>query len=152
MSDDSDFMLAAFKGNASAVEFVQLLSFIADEWDNHEDRDAPADMNAALYTALVKMPRNAFYRSHMDDLIPLMATGIFNWWTANKIERTTHDENLLHIAHVTRYNIGDVVIFIAGMLGGKAWLEEVGPELRARIQRSDFSEYLHSLGGRDARL
>ena len=152
--NDTAFMLHAFKGNQSAVDFVLMLARVADCWDNLIDRDVPVTdeaINNAFWILAVEFPGNAFYRAHIDDLRPVMATGIVNWMTANSMEC---DDSLPHraieIAHVIRYSVADVVMMVALLCGGREWAAEVGPELRLRSQRSDLNEYINSLGGSHA--
>ncbi len=148
---DQEFMLMAFKGNRSAVDFVLMIARVADVWDNLIDKDNPVSdeaINSAFWLLAVEMPGNAFYREYIDDLRPVMATGILNWMAATRMER---DETLPHraieIAHVIRYSIADVVMMVALLCGGPEWAAQVGPELRMRSQRSDLNEYINSLKG-----
>lgn len=143
---DTEFLLYAFKGNQSAVDFVLMVARVAGVWDALIDKDEPVsetDINDAFWLLAIEMPGNAFYRAHMDDLRPVMATGIVNWITANTME--TMDFRAVEIAHVIRYGIADVAIMAALLCGGREWATEVGPELRLRAQRSDLAEYINSL-------
>lgn len=149
--NDREFMLYAFKGNQAAVDYVLLVAQVVGVWDDLIDKDkAPGDkaINNAFWALCVEIPKNPFYRAYMDDLIPITATGIINWLTANRLER---DDSLSHraieIAHVIRYSIADVAMISAAICGGREWAEEVGPELRLRSQRSDLNEYINSLKG-----
>lgn len=144
-------MLYAFKGNQAAVDYVLMVAKVADVWDNLIDRDAPVSdeaINGAFWTLAIEIPGNPFYRAHIDDLRPVLATGITNWLIANKIER---DETLPHraieIAHVIRYSIADAILMVALLVGGREWAAEVGTELRLRSQKSDLNEYINSLKG-----
>lgn len=151
--NDTAFMLHAFKGNQSAVDFVLMLARVADVWDNLIDKDvnvSDESINDAFWTLAIEFPGNAFYRAHIDDLRPVMAAGIVNWLTANRIEcdgSLSQSHRAIEIAHVIRYSIADVVMMVALLCGGREWAAEVGPELRLRSQRSDLNEYINSLGG-----
>lgn len=149
--NDREFLLHAFKGNQAAVEFVLMLARVADVWDNLIDRDNPVSdeaINSAFWILAVEMPGNAFYREYIDDLRPVMATGILNWMTATRMERDdTLPHRAIEIAHVIRYSIADVVMMVTLICGGSEWAAQVGPELRLRSQRSDLNEYINSLKG-----
>jgi len=149
--DDRSYMLYAFKGNQSAVDFVLMVARVVDVWDNLIDKDKPVtdkEINDAFWTLAIEMPANAFYRHFADDLRPVMATGIVNWMTANKMERSKEiNHRAIEIAHVIRYSIADVALMAALLCGGHEWASEIGPELRLRSQRSDLNEYINSLGG-----
>lgn len=128
-----------------------MIARVADVWDNIRDRDVPVtdkDVDDAFWTLAIELPANAFFRANMDDLRPVMATGITNWLTANRIERDpAADHRAIEIAHVIRYSIADVILMAALLCGGRDWAAEFGPELRLRSQRSDLNEYINSLKG-----
>jgi hypothetical protein len=146
---DSEFMLHAFKGNQAAVDYMLMVARVADVWDNLIDRDVPVSdeaINEAFWLLSVEIPGNAFFRNHVDDLRPVLATGILNWMAANKMEKSV-EPRAIEIAHVIRYSIADVALLAALLCGGREWAAEVGPELRLRSQRSDLYEYVNSLKG-----
>lgn len=145
---DREFMFRAFKESQAAVDYVLMMARVADVWDNLIDKDAPVsdkDINEAFCLLAVEMPKNAFYRVHMDELLPVMETGILNWMTANILERENTEGRAIEISHVIRYSIADVAMLTAALCGGREWVEQVGPELRMRSQRSDLKEYINSL-------
>lgn len=145
---DREFMLYAFKGNQAAVAFVLMLVRVADVWDNLIDKDAPVsdkDINDAFCILALEMPKNAFYRDHVDELLPVLETGILNWMAANALERNCDSGRSIEIAHVIRYGIADVALLVASICGGREWAEDVVPELRLRSQKSDLNEYINSL-------
>ena len=145
---DRDFLFYAFKGNQAAVDFVLLIARVADVWDNLIDGDVEVSndaINDAFWRILVELPRNAFYRGNIAELLPVIATGILNWRVANNYERDYTEGRPLEIAHVIRYSIADIAILTACLAGGPEWAALVGPELRLRSQRSDFKEYTDSL-------
>jgi hypothetical protein len=145
---DREFMLYAFKGDAAAVDYVLMVARVADVWDNLIDKDVAvkdSDINDAFWILSVEIPGNAFYRRHMDDLLPVIKTGITNWMIANEIEKSPKSNLAIEISHVIRYSIADVVVMAALLSGGREWAATVGPELRLRSQRSDMAEYLNSL-------
>lgn len=148
---DREFMLHAFKGSQAAVDYVLMVARVADVWDNLIDKDVAVsekDINDAFWILSIDIPRNLFYRAHIDDLLPVTAAGIINWMAANKIERDkTSSQRAIEIAHVIRYSIADVILLAALLCGGHEWAAKVGPELRLRSQRSDLNEYINSLKG-----
>ncbi len=146
---DVEFLNYAFKGNTAATDYVLAISKAADVFDNLIDKDTPvsdSDVINSLWLLAVEIPRNPFFQAFANDLLPVTATGIMNWMTANKLEQRA-EHIAIEIAHVIRYSIADVVILAALLCGGREWAAEVGPELRLRSQRSDFNEYINSLKG-----
>lgn len=149
---DRDFLLHAFRGNAAAVEYVLMIAQVVGVWDDLIDKDkaaCDADINLAFWNLAVMIPRNPFFQAHMADLLPVTATGICNWLIANKYEEKLFESRGIEIAHAIRYSIADVAILAAALIGGPKWVEEVGPELRMRSQRSDFNEYVDSLTAKE---
>lgn len=148
---DVEFMNYAFKGNTAATDYILAVAKAADVFDNLIDKDTPvsdSDVIKSLWLLAVEIPRNPFFQSFANDLLPVTATGILNWMAANRIERSTApDHRAIEIAHVIRYGIADVALMAALLCGGQEWAAEVGPELRLRSQKSDLSEYINSLGG-----
>lgn len=149
--DDRSYMLYAFKGNQAAVDYVLMVSRVADVWDDLVDKDKPVSdeaINDAFWKLAIELPANPFYLANMADLRPVMATGITNWMVANRMERSKEmNHRAIEIAHVIRYGIADVAIMAALLCGGQEWAAEVGPELRLRSQKSDLNEYINSIGG-----
>ena len=144
------FMRVAFSGNEDAVRFVLDICKIADVWDNLIDKDATmsdADIHAAFWAALISLPTNPFYRANQDQLLPLFVAGITNWKAATAIERSSESTgDALEIAHVIRYGIADVVLMTAVLTSGVEIAEKYAVELRMRSQRSNFAEYMTSIG------
>jgi hypothetical protein len=145
---DREFMLHAFKGNQAAVDYVLMVARVVDVWDNLIDRDVPVSddaINDAFWLLMVEIPRNEFFQAYANELLPVTATGILNWFAANSLERRQEQHRAIEIAHVIRYSIADVALMAALLCGGRDWAAQVGPELRMRSQRSDLTEYINSL-------
>lgn len=144
--NDREFLFYAFKGDEHAVQFILDLTYVVGIWDDMIDRDkdiAPADVNTAFATAMIGMPRNPFFQRHANDLLPVMSIGVTNYLIANQYE--SGDIEARALAHVMRYSIVDVATHVATLIGGMAWAESVGPELRRRGQRDTLDNYLQEM-------
>ena len=144
MSDDRQYLLYAYQGNTDAVNLVLAIAEISHIWDDLVDRDKPvsdAQINRAFSIALLELPKNPFYQAHCLDLLPVMTTGTLNWLTANEYEKQ-QDKEAHALAHVLRYGIADLALFIAYLIGGQEWAQQVAPELRRRSQRDTLENYL----------
>ncbi len=144
MSDDRQYLLYAYQGNADAVDLVLAIAEISHCWDDLVDKDKPvsdAQINRAFSIALLELPKNPFYQAHCLDLLPVMTTGALNWLTANEYEKT-QDKEAHALAHVMRYGIAELVLFIAYIIGGQEWAQQVAPELRRRSQKDTLENYL----------
>lgn len=148
MSDDREYMLYAYQGNADAVALVLNIAEVSHSWDDLHDKDKPvsnSQINRAFTLSLLEIPKNPFYQKHCLDLLPVMTTGALNWLTANQYE-TQEDKEAHALAHVLRYGIADVALFIAYLIGGLEWAEQVAPELRRRSQKDTLENYLNEVG------
>ena len=147
MLDDQEYLLYAYKGNTDAIALVLMIAEISHIWDDLIDKDklvCDAQINRAFAIALLELPRNPYYQSHHIELLPVMTTGVLNWLTANKYEKNT-DTEAHALAHVMRYGIADIALFIAYLIGGQEWAEVVSPELRRRSQKDTLKNYLYEI-------
>lgn len=133
-----------FRGNDSAVEFAMMLVAVGDVWDDLIDRDVPvADeaINRTMMMCLSGIPRNAFYRAHVDELLPVMETSIANWMASNDLIEGG-DQKGLEVANVIRHDIANVFIHVARLIGGLAWAAQVAAEIRLLAQNDSLQEFL----------
>ena len=133
-----------FRGNEDAVALAMMVIHVADVWDDLIDKDGTVrdeDITQAFTFALCAMPRNRFYRQHMDEILPLLELGVVNWLTANKFEQG-EDRRALEIAHVIRHGIGDLFVHMARLTGGLQWAVEVAPEIKLVVHTDTLDEYL----------
>lgn len=147
MSNDHKYLLYAYQGNADAVALVLAIAEISHIWDDLVDKDKPvsdAQINRAFCIALLELPKNPFYQAHCLDLLPAMTTGTLNWLTANEYEKQ-QDKEAHALAHVLRYGIADLALFIAYIIGGQEWAQQVAPELRRISQKDTLENYLSEL-------
>jgi hypothetical protein len=139
---DDEFLNRAFKGNVDAINLGRNIISIGCTWDDLIDHDVQVTqerINRMMWAALVLIPTNAFYRSYMGLLQPLMQTAIINWHLSNQMEVKPGLSR--EIAHVNRYGGADILLFIAALIGGEEWAIEVGAELKLRMQRDTWKDY-----------
>jgi hypothetical protein len=131
-----------FKGNEAAVELCQCLAYIVHLWDDLIDKDkerTDEDINAAFWMLFSTIPRNEFYRQEQDTLLPLLERMILTWHDANKLEKgTRHD---CHLAYGLRMQLLQIFHHIAFLVGGYAWIREIGPEIQ-RLNDYDLMEFM----------
>ena len=133
-----------FQGNEDAVALALMLTHACDVWDDLIDRDrlpSEAEINKAFMFLMCAMPRNPFYREHIDELLPVIDVGVMNWMAANEFERSG-ERKALEIAHVIRHSIGDVFIHMARLIGGLQWGVEVAPKIKLLVNVDSLEEYL----------
>lgn len=142
---DQSVALEWMRGNASAVEFLRGAFAVAHFYDDLIDRDKVIDdaqVHAAMFQALVLMPRNAFYRTHFEDLNAVLANAITNWQIATELERAGGTPGK-RTAYVLRASYVDLVTHCALLVGGQAWARQVGVEVR--LLAEPYAEYLTNL-------
>jgi hypothetical protein len=144
--NDIEFLTFAMRGDMDAVGLVMSVVKIADVWDNLIDKDkdvSDEDINQAFWLACVEIPRNPAFRRYQLDITSVFSMGIINWHVANKLQ--AGDDHAKQIAHVTRYSIADVSLYLATAIGGPEWAIEVGPELRLRSQKDKLENFMKEM-------
>lgn len=144
--NDIEFLTFAMRGDMDAVGLVMSVVKIADVWDNLIDKDkdvSDEDINQAFWLACVEIPRNPAFRRYQLDITSVFSMGIINWHVANKLQ--AGDDHAKQIAHVTRYSIADVSLYLATAIGGPEWAVEVGPELRLRSQKDKLENFMKEM-------
>lgn len=150
MNTDPNFralLLHACKGDEDAAAFLSDISDMAHLWDDLIDKDpGPTDeqVQGGLWTALVNLPRNPFYRRHFAELNPLVANAILDWRVANRLEQTGASDDL-HISFIIRSSYVCILQQTALILGGPAWAEEVGVAIRRLAHGETFPVYVTTL-------
>ncbi|PWY49200.1 hypothetical protein DK459_11795 [Achromobacter sp. RW408] len=142
---DQATVLRWMRGNASAVDFLRTAFDVAHFWDDLVDRDrilSDADINRAMFQALVVLPRNAFYQANFASLNAVLANAATNWTIATDLERAGGVAGK-RTAYVLRASYVDLVTHCALLLGGMEWARAVGVELRQLAE--PYPEYLTNL-------
>ncbi len=141
--NESEFLYQVLKGEQNAVNLCITLGSISQTWDDLVDGDnhVPAEaINNMMWNALVAIPSNPFYRAHEPQLAPIVQMAISDWLDSNVLsEGSPHDKTL---AYVLRDRLSSVVVQCALIIGGHAWMQQVGPEVRRNLQRETLTEYL----------
>lgn len=133
------------RNNTSAVDFLRTAFDVAHFWDDLIDRDkviGDADINRAMFQALVLLPRNAFYQANFASLNAVLANAATNWNIATDLERAGGVAGK-RTAYVLRASYVDLVTHCALLLGGMDWAHAVGVELRRLAE--PYGEYLTNL-------
>lgn len=137
----------ALKDNAAAVELFLMIRDVLHFWDDLVDGDRAVsyeETNRSMFTALVSIPANSFYRQHQTELAPVLINSIANWHAANEFERTS-DAEKLQLAFVVRSDYANLLIHMAYLVGGYDWVMRVTPMIRSMWTDENFSAYLSNL-------
>lgn len=143
----NELFVTVTNGDKSAADFLSCIVDVLHVWDDLIDRDKPFDpeaVNWAFTTALVTLPRNAFYQRHFEWLNPLLLSAINNWRVANILE-AGDDEADKRIAFISRSSYIDLITQVAFIVGGSDWVRKVGPQIRRFAHSEGWEGYLNNL-------
>lgn len=136
----------ALKGDEAAVAFCDALFYVFHLWDDLVDGDkqrSSAEINRAMWMALVELPQNPFFSRFKSELLPLLRSSITDWLDANDLEKQSlHCQQL---AFVLRNNFGAIVTQCAYIVGGYDWMREVAPAIRAAAHEESLETYLEGI-------
>lgn len=144
---DRHLVLRWVKGDAAAADFIDMATNIAHVWDDLIDRDKDVgddEISNAFFQALVRLPRNAFYRKHFDHLNSVLINSISNWQVATKLERLGGPYET-SIAFVLRSSYIDLVTQSALLVADQKWACQVGEEARRLTHGETYEGYLKNL-------
>lgn len=144
---DRDLLTRWLKNDTSAIDYVEMMCNIAHVWDDLIDKDkdlSDEDISKAFFDALIRLPRNAFYRKHFDHLNSVLMNALSNWQVATRLERTGGAYET-SIAFVLRSSYVDLVTQTALLVGGQKWACDVGEEVRRLTHGETYEGYLESL-------
>lgn len=139
----------AVMGDPDALEFLRAMARALHFWDDLIDKDVNLTddaINSAMWDALVRIPRNPFYRQNVAEISPVLIQSIINWRIATKIERDpapTHRD--LGWAFVIRSTYVDLVTVSAAIVGGVEHAVACGPAIRRWAHGEGFAVYLDNL-------
>lgn len=147
MSSFEDRLVGWLKGDEPAVAFVSDILDVAHFWDDLIDGDkelSAADVNSAMWKALVRLHENSFFSRHKLTLMPLIKLAVVNWHTANSLEESG-DSRDLQVSFILRSSYSDIVTACAFLVGGRDWALDVASEVRLEASAEGFDAYMAAL-------
>ena len=137
-------------GNQDVVDFLILYGDLCEVIDDLIDGDKEVDQASiirTLYTALVDLPSNPFFRAYSALLIPVIETGIGAWLDANKLEKSENVTDRM-FAYVLRDQYVDVLYQCLTITRGRDMMHELSLEVRRFFTHGEsFEEYDAKLRG-----
>jgi hypothetical protein len=109
-----------------AAKFVDDFYLVLQAWDDFYDGDdMPRETKlSAIWASLVGIPSNPFFQQHSQSLIPLIASLVVRWETANELER---ERDRLDVAFMWRAGFFDVVLHCVLLERGPVEAMKAGP-------------------------
>lgn len=130
-------------GNDDAARCVRDIARCSHTYDDLIDRDKPvadAVIHDLIWTLMIALPVNPFYRAHQDVIRPVLITGILNWQAATDIERSGCEEEL-RLSHVLRYAVADVLLICMEITGGHEHAMRHARRARLMSQADTWAHY-----------
>lgn len=131
----------AFKLPPAAVDWLCTLFDVIQAFDDLHDKDKPVghkELDALIWSTLVSLPQNQFFRVNQDALWPLVANAILKWHGANACE-SSHNANAMSFAWRAGYY--DIVLMVVGVVHGHQYAAENASSVMA-LYGETFNEYL----------
>lgn len=130
-------------GNVDALRFVLDIARLAHVYDDLIDQDTPVGeqrVHDLMWTLLVTLPTNPFYRTHQETLRPILVSGVLNWKAATDMEQHGSREEL-RIAHALRYAIADVFLMCMVITMGREYAMKNARRARLLGQNDTWAHY-----------
>ena len=91
LNTDREWLLRICKGNQEAANFLEMFFFACHLWDDLIDKDKTRtddEINNIFWLIFIEIPRNPYYQKNFNDIQPVMANAIQEWFVANSLERS----------------------------------------------------------------
>lgn len=144
--DEAEFLTFALKGDPSAIEFCQIIFRASQVLDDLIDGDQVSGITVVgtFWEILIDLPKNEFYREHVDTLVPMMQVYLQDWEDATQLEKLEDDDK--NVAFVLRDTVGGLVTHVASLVAGRAWSKQISVAVRRHIHEDTLDEYKEGLG------
>lgn len=150
MLNNEDEILAFWlKENPDAIALAKAWISISQTWDDLYDGDKPVSkdqINTMMMLALLDIPQNRFFQCHCHELLPMVEHCLMTWLDANTLE-ASGDERDLQVSYIIRSTMTDLVIHLAGIVGGKLWRRRAALAIRQAVYRDNepFENYMKEI-------
>ncbi|WP_420588246.1 hypothetical protein [Bacterioplanoides sp.] len=123
------------KENQSAIDLVNAYSAVSQIWDDLHDGDkavTKSRVNQMMTLALIDIPTSPFFREHYLELMPVVQHCLMTWLDANTLEAVGDDRDL-QVSYIIRSVTTDLIIHVAGIVGGPVWRRQAALAIRQAI-------------------
>jgi hypothetical protein len=143
--DEAEFLQFALKGDAAAVEYCQIVFRASQILDDLIDGDNVSSLSIVntFWEIMIDLPKNSFYREHVDTLVPMQQVFLQDWEDASNLEKLGPED--VNIAFVLRDTIGGIVTHAAALVGGREWARSIAIAVRRHIHEDTLDEYKEEL-------
>lgn len=133
------------KDHQDAIDLVNAYSSISQVWDDLHDGDKPvtkSQVNSMMMLALIEIPTNPFFQQYYLELMPVIKHCLMTWLDANTLESVGDDRDL-QVSYIIRSVTTDLIIHVAGIVGGTLWRRQAALAIRQAIYHDNepFEDY-----------
>lgn len=145
MKQEQDLIRYWLKDNPEAIELANDYSIVSQIWDDLHDGDKPvtrAQIDYMMQLALVDIPKNPFFQRNYLELMPMVQHCLMTWQDANTLEAKGDDRDL-YVSYIIRSVTTDLIIHMAGIIGGTTWRRQAALAIRRTVYHDNesFAEY-----------
>lgn len=145
-TDEPDLVYKVLKGNLEAIDFCRSLFWVSQILDDLYDQDrevTPEELTRLVWEISGRLICHPFALRYGPQISPLLRAGAIDWIDATRMEKgSDHDRT---VAFVLRDTISNLLIHVAGIIGGDAWMLSVSQEIRDHIYEDTLADYLAPL-------
>ena len=137
--NESQLLQFWLKDHPDAIHLANCFSVISQTWDDLIDRDKPVSgdqISQMMMMALVEIPQNPFYQQHYQQLQPMVEHCLMTWMDANTLEKTGNERDL-QVSYIIRSVTTDLLIHLAGLVGGRLWRRKAALAIRQAVYRDN---------------
>lgn len=147
MNPDKEQQLVShwLKEDTEAIELINQYFIVSQIWDDLHDKDKAVSngkLDYMMQLALVEIPRNKFFQQHYLELMPIVQHCLMTWMDSNNLEESGDDTDL-KVSYVLRSVTTDLLIHMAGIIGGSFWRSKAALSIRKEIYHDNepFEQY-----------
>lgn len=138
------------KGDINAIRFCHAFVAVIHVWDDLYDGDKVVDkktMNEMFRVILVDIPKNSFYKKHIDVLTTMIQSVILQWYDANVVEEQ-NEKKIEHLrqTYMLRAGVMNLISYCAFLVGGIDWYNQISLYMRD-MYKEDFVSYVEEICG-----
>lgn len=134
-----------FKGDASAVQTIQVLMNACEFWDDLIDQDVPITAQRAdvvFRGIFVDLAVNPFWQRTRAFLEPLIIMAVNAWMDANELARSDSEKERNLAFHIRNLPT-ELVMAVAFGVGGWEHMRSVSVEARRFFAHESFDDWEH---------
>lgn len=126
-----------------AIDWLVMLYDSVQVFDDYADGDPVKreDLDKLIWTTLISMPNNRFYKDNSEALWPLIATAILKWQASDTVER---NKKANAISFVWRAGYYDIVLMVYAICFGSAKARKDAHVIMS-LYGEKFEEYIEEV-------